>query len=365
MFNVIAVDDEANALNRFSRMVSQDDRLTLIGSFNNPLEALEFASSNTPDIAFLDIEMPQMTGLELAERLMDINPYIEVVFVTAYNQYALEAFQAHATGYLLKPLSRDDFSRQIDIMEKKLKKERPKGANKLIVNCLGSFSIRKPDNDETIKFRTSKAEELLAYLVHSEGRARSKDMILDTLWPDVDIDRAANNFRVTCTYIRSTLADIGYTDVLLRDHDDYSVNISRIQCDYIDFKKGIGNIQTLTLSDCETLLRLYSGPFLENRFYNWADESKGWLENRYMQLLYHAAKLYDEASSIDNSIECYERVLRLDLYEENAIKEVLRLKASKLPTQAVLDYFDKYCSMLYEEYGSEPSRELKAFVKTL
>lgn len=366
MFQVIAVDDEQNALNRFERLISQDNRLTLLSTFTKPAEALEYVKSNHVDIAFLDIEMPGMTGLELAEALMDCNPYIEIVFVTAYNQYALEAFRAHATGYLLKPLSREDFTAQIDIMEKKLAKVHTPKDGKLYVNCLGTFSIRKsPDEGENIRFRTSKAEELLAFLIHSEGRPRSKDMILDNLWPDADIDKAGNNFRVTCTYIRSTLADLGYIDILLRDHDDYSVNISRISCDYIEFRKKVSNTESLTLEDTQAAVDMYKGPYLENRFYDWAEDARGWLENRYVELLYHGGKLMDEAGKVDTAIQYYEDILRVDLYEENAVKEVIRLKGTKLPPAAVREYFDKYCNMLYEEYGSEPSKELRDMVRAL
>ncbi|MBO7333347.1 MAG: response regulator [Lachnospiraceae bacterium] len=364
MFKVIAVDDEQNALNRFERLISQDSRLTLLSTFTKPLEALEYAKNNHVDIAFLDIEMPGMTGLELAESLMDYNPYIEIVFVTAYNQYALEAFRAHATGYLLKPLSREDFTAQIDIMEKKLSKERIPKDDMLYVSCLGSFSIRRtPEEGENIRFRTSKAEELLAFLIHSEGRSRSKDMILDSLWPDADLDKAANNFRVTCTYIRNTLADLGYIDILLRDHDDYSVNISRIKCDYIEFRKKVNNISELSLSEAQAAIALYKGPYLENRFYDWAEDARGWLENRYVELLYRAASLCVEADKIDNAIINYEAILSIDLYEENAIKEVIKLKALKLPPSAVKEYYNRYCNLLYEEYGSEPSRELKDLMK--
>lgn len=366
MFQVIAVDDEQNALNRFERLISQDSRLSLLSTFTKPTEALEYVKSNHVDIAFLDIEMPGMTGLELAEALMDYNPYVEIVFVTAYNQYALEAFRAHATGYLLKPLSREDFTAQIDIMEKKLSKEHISKDDKLYVNCLGSFSIRKsPEEGENIRFRTSKAEELLAFLIHSEGRPRSKDMILDNLWPDADIDKAANNFRVTCTYIRSTLADLGYIDILLRDHDDYSVNISKINCDYIDFRKKVSNIENLSLEESQNTVNLYKGSYLENRFYDWAEDARGWLENRYVELLYHAGKLNAEAEKIEAAIIDYEAILSVDLYEENAVKEVIKLKSKKLPPAAVKEYYDRYCNMLYEEYGSEPSKELKDMMRAL
>lgn len=365
MFKVIAVDDEQNALNRFERLITTDNRLELLKTFTKPADAIEFAKTNHIDIAFLDIEMPEMTGLELAECLMDANPYLEVVFVTAYNQYALEAFKAHATGYLLKPLSHDDFTAQIDSMEKKLEKTRKVEDDRLIINCFGAFSIKKASDNEPLRFRTSKAEELLAFLIQNEGRARSKDMILDTLWPEADLDKAANNFRVTCTYIRSTLADFGYTDVLVRDHDDYSVNTSRIKCDYIDFRNKIANPDTLPLADVEVLVNIYKGPYLENRFYDWAEETKGWLESRYIQLLYRAGRLYSEAGRIDAAIDSFEAVLHVDLYEEDAFKEIIRLKQKKLPPAAIREYYEKYCDSLFKEYGLEPSREVKDLMKTI
>jgi two-component SAPR family response regulator len=365
MFKVIAVDDEQNALNRFERLISQDNRLELLKSFTKASDAIEFAKTNTVDIAFLDIEMPEMTGLELAEILMDSNPYLEVVFVTAYNQYALDAFRAHATGYLLKPLSTEDFSKQIDNMEKKLNKTPQVADDRLVITCFGSFSIRKGSDNEPLRFRTSKAEELLAYLVQNEGRARVKDSILDTLWPDADLDKAANNFRVTCTYIRSTLADFGYTDVLVRDHDDYSINTARIKCDYLEFRSKIANPDTLGLPEVETLINLYKGPYLENRFYDWAEETKGWLEGRYIQLLYRAGRLYAEADRIDAAIDAFESVLRVDLYEEDAFKEVIRLKQKKLPPAAIRDYYEKYKDSLFKEYGLGPSQEIKELIKAI
>jgi two-component SAPR family response regulator len=365
MFKVIAVDDEQNALNRFERLISQDNRLELLKSFTKASDAIEFAKTNTVDIAFLDIEMPEMTGLELAEILMDSNPYLEVVFVTAYNQYALDAFRAHATGYLLKPLSTEDFSKQIDNMEKKLNKTPQVADDRLVITCFGSFSIRKGSDNEPLRFRTSKAEELLAYLVQNEGRARVKDSILDTLWPDADLDKAANNFRVTCTYIRSTLVDFGYTDVLVRDHDDYSINTARINCDYIDFRNKFASPDTLSLADIEYLIGLYKGPYLENRFYDWAEETKGWLESRYIQLLYRAGELYTENGRIDAAIDSYEAILRVDLYEEEAFRRIIKLTQKKLPPAAIRDYYTKYSESLNKEYGLDPSHDIKEMMRAI
>ena len=98
MLRAIAVDDEERALDRFERVMKEETRVHVVGRFTDASEALEFARRNPLDIAFLDIEMPAMNGLDLAEALNRENPSIEVVFITAFDQYALRAFRAHAIG---------------------------------------------------------------------------------------------------------------------------------------------------------------------------------------------------------------------------------------------------------------------------
>ncbi len=140
MFRVIGVDDEKQALDRFERIMKQDARVLVTGTFTRVEDAAEFVRRNPVDVAFLDIEMPGRSGLELAERLTEENPYIEVVFITAYDKYALQAFQAHAIGYLLKPLDIDEVSRQIDNFARKLGyRQKPICSGYLTIKCLGQY----------------------------------------------------------------------------------------------------------------------------------------------------------------------------------------------------------------------------------
>ncbi len=81
MFHVIVVDDENAALNRFERIASQDQRIVIDGKFLYPDDAVAFIKQHSVDIAFLDIEMPEICGLELAEKLMEIDPYIRVILL--------------------------------------------------------------------------------------------------------------------------------------------------------------------------------------------------------------------------------------------------------------------------------------------
>lgn len=104
--NIIYVDDEKPALDNFCLTVRNFPNIKNLQLFQSGKEALEYARKNQVDAAFLDMEMQEMHGLELAKRLKKVNPNINIVFVTAYEQYALQAFGVDAIGYLLKPYTR-------------------------------------------------------------------------------------------------------------------------------------------------------------------------------------------------------------------------------------------------------------------
>ena len=101
------VDDEPLACRLLSSYVERTDSLTLAGSFTSASRGLEAINSVVPDIAFLDIQMPEMSGIELAGRITAAGT--RVVFTTAYPDFALEGFRVNALHYLLKPISYSEF----------------------------------------------------------------------------------------------------------------------------------------------------------------------------------------------------------------------------------------------------------------
>jgi len=102
----ITIDDEPLALRLVSDYVSKTPFLELVGSFDNPLDAIDFLSTQSADLIFVDIQMPDLTGIEFI-RTLDEPP--KVVFTTAYEKYAIEGFKLNATDYLLKPFSYEEF----------------------------------------------------------------------------------------------------------------------------------------------------------------------------------------------------------------------------------------------------------------
>ena len=104
----IVVDDEELSMRQFEIECAQVREIELVGRFTNPLEALEYARNNTVDFALLDIEMPQMNGIELARRLREIKRDMIIIFVSGYSDYVLDALKMKSDYYVFKPYSRED-----------------------------------------------------------------------------------------------------------------------------------------------------------------------------------------------------------------------------------------------------------------
>lgn len=111
----IAIDDEPLALKLVTDYVSKTGLLTLVGEFDNPLDAIDFLSNDPVDLIFLDIQMPDLTGIEFIKTLP--NPP-KIIFTTAYEKYALESYKLNAVDYLLKPFSYQEFLTAVQKVKK-------------------------------------------------------------------------------------------------------------------------------------------------------------------------------------------------------------------------------------------------------
>ncbi len=126
----IAVDDEPRALEIIENFTSKIDYLDLVGKFRNPLDAIDFLMQNEIDLIFLDINMPDITGIELV-KILSQKPM--VIFTTAYSEYALESYELDAIDYLLKPFEFDRFIKAV-IKAKKMYQPKSGAENKHAVH---------------------------------------------------------------------------------------------------------------------------------------------------------------------------------------------------------------------------------------
>jgi two-component system, LytTR family, response regulator len=123
MIRAIIIDDEPSALNVLSLMLKKKckDDVEIVGTTNSPFAGKMLIEQQQPDLVFLDIEMPGMTGVDLVRSFT--NPSFRVVFVTAYDDYAVEAFRLSAVDYLLKPIGAEDVMRAVQKIKDDIKKD--------------------------------------------------------------------------------------------------------------------------------------------------------------------------------------------------------------------------------------------------
>lgn len=121
MIKVILVDDERPALEELTYLLKEYDYIQIVGAYTDPIVALEALHKMKVDVAFLDISMPEMDGFMLAEAVTRLEDPPLIIFATAYDAFAIKAFDIHAVDYLLKPLSEERLSKTVQRIEELLK----------------------------------------------------------------------------------------------------------------------------------------------------------------------------------------------------------------------------------------------------
>ena len=162
----VIVDDEVSTLQLLNKKVnSLFSDVDVEATFDHPDDALEYLGSNTPDLVFLDVEMPGMNGFELLSALPEVS--FQLIFVTAYSEYALQALKNAAVDYVLKPVDDDDLLRAVDKARTNLEQEKQAQSSEALVNLLQETILRT----RKVVVPTSKGLSLIPEdeVMHLEG----------------------------------------------------------------------------------------------------------------------------------------------------------------------------------------------------
>jgi two-component system LytT family response regulator len=365
MIRAIIVDDEKPAINALQDLLSEYDDIELVGQFMNPYQALSRIGELAFDIAFLDIEMPEMNGLELGERLLEADPSKDIIYITAYDAYAVEAFEVCALDYLLKPVSPRRMKKTLERLRTKQAgakeiSEPPLGGNPCRVLCFGRFEVVLEGEDGLfIPWRIAKVRELLAYLVHFRGQIVRKSNILEALWPELEVDRAAVYLH-TCIYqIRKTLKQYRMAKHLevrfIRD--GYQLTVHPFDCDVDVFLRGISSgerAEEPTLEALEAAEQLYGSGYYAQDDFPWALGSQRELEAKYMEAVKRLAQ-HDSVQDRDLlAIRRWSELARLDPYNEEYHEQLLRLYAKTGERALVIRQYNQMVELLRDELDIDP-----------
>lgn len=235
MINVAIIDDEQLAVDNLKYILSRFPDLNIVGAYTDIDDFMDCLAKNHVQLVFMDIEMPETNGLELASLVTEKYKNIEIVFATAYNQYAVEAFEVSAIDYILKPLSISRITKTIEKIRQRIPKEEEKEKN-VFIKCFGGFEIYI--NNNLIPFKLSKAKEVLAYLINSMGKSLGWMTIADDVWPDsYDDKKLMNNFHVASFSLRTFLNENGISEIFDYSRNLYRVDTTKFTCDYLQLNE--------------------------------------------------------------------------------------------------------------------------------
>ena len=260
---IIAVDDEYLALKSTERAIKEAIADCSLACFTTPSKALLYAKEHQLDAAFLDIEMGGMSGLQLAKYLKEIYGKTNIVFVTGYADYAMEAFSMYVSGYLLKPVSAQAIAQAMGQLRYPVARPRDK---RLCVQTFGNFELFV--DGKPLKFGRLKTKELFAYLVSRQGAECSNNEIIAAIWEDKPDSRALQSqFRHLVMDLRRTLLSAGIEGLLVKRRGYVAAAPDKFTCDFYDFCNGSADA-----------VNKYKGEFMAQ--YSWAEFTNAYLDNR-------------------------------------------------------------------------------------
>ncbi len=262
---IICVDDEELVLQLNVALCRDVEPRTDVKGFSRASDALEWLKSNTADIALLDINMPEMSGLELAAHVKELRPDTAIIFVTGYTEYAVEAFAMHASGYLLKPINKERLAAEINFVLPGHAQPKRETAH-IAVRSFGNFDLLV--DGIPASFPRAKSKELLAYLVDRQGGSVTRTEAFGILWEDAMYDRAMQKqLDVVIRSMRTTLEQYGVSEILEMKSGSMRIRPELIDCDMYRFMEG--DIKAVNS---------YRGEYMSS--YAWAELTEAYMDRQ-------------------------------------------------------------------------------------
>lgn len=253
--NIIAVDDEKLSLEALVSCINENLPNVTVNAFRKTSDAEVYVCRNGCDIAFLDIEMRDVNGIELAKKIQEINSKVNIVFVTGYGDYTGEAFSIFASAYIMKPVTAEKVKKALETLRygNVLEEGRLKAVT------FGNFEVYS--HGEPIKFRYKKTKELLAYLIDRRGAMCTNNEIIAVIWEDDDFGTDRQDYLKKLKQdLVNTLLELGSEDAVIRQRGQIAVNPKCIECDLFKYLEGDS-----------TMVNSYQGEYMSQ--YSWAEYS--------------------------------------------------------------------------------------------
>ena len=364
---IILIDDEPLALEVLAAALSDYEDIHIAGSYTNPLLALEEMEEVQPDAVFLDIEMEPYNGLEMAQLFLEQRSSLEIVFLTAYSQYAVDAFEINAIDYLLKPIQEKRLAKAIERLRGKLasvQKEADEGgtsAKTLQAKGFGNFRV-VDEAGNALLWRTQKSKELFAYLWTQGENSVHKRLIADIIFPDKDADKAATLLHTTIYQLRKSLKKLGYSNGVVYFNEGYKLSLP-VSSDLYRLNE-IMAANVFDDDEIQEILKIYQGDLLEEEGYHWAFAD----QQIYKDMVFNVLKRYVQKCLVSGKLGSLvkfslDAMLRIDPLNENAAELMIQYYGELNQKTSLEKFYQDYLKELSREMGLEPPTSITSFYR--
>lgn len=359
---VMLVDDEQLAVEVLEVLLNRIEGIEVVGTYTDPEDAIREIEQNEVDAIFLDMEMGPLHGLEISKKLKIKRPNIEIVFVTAHAQFAVDAFEVKACDYLLKPVSQARLEQTINQLREKrgiqtkIKRNVEPKMKTLSARTMGSFHLIDSENNE-VKWRTKKVKELFIYLWHHSPNPIHRSRILEDLWADHPEDRATTLMHTSLYQLRKTIKDIGLNNPVTLINEQYIFNM-HIKSDLGEMERIMG-ASDRTRIDIETIIGLYKGGYLEEENYEWALTKHGRVKDAFLEYVGKYVQSEMENKSPSHLIEiCLEKMIGLEPYNEKFVYLLVDYYGKTKNIRKMVAVVEKFKEAWVEELGIDIPEEI-------
>ena len=363
---VILVDDERLALEYLEHQLLKIEGVEIIGKYTNPIDGAKVIKNNAIDIIFLDIQMPEVDGLALAEKLLEQSPRLNIVFVKAYEEYAVKAFEINAIDYLLKPINKDRLLKTINRIKDKeeglFKNKNNQYKENLNLKLFRDVRLENSKGgDIDLKWRTAKAEQVFLYLLQNKGLDIHRDKIIELMWQGVEINKATQQLYTAVYQMRRTLSDYNKNFKIKSTQRGYMLVLNNIKIDVDEFTQLVSSNKRLnkkTIKDYERAVEIANGEYLEGYDYIWCEIERQRLILMWLKAMKEIINWHYKNNQLDKAISFCFSVLNRYPLEEEIYLSIMRIFSKQNKNLEIHEYYKQLQSILLEEMAEQPNKEI-------
>jgi two-component SAPR family response regulator len=242
---ILAVLENEAAVAPFMQMTTKLAPEAELLCFGNPLPALAAARKTEVDIAILDVDLPELNGLDFGQYLQELYPFVNLIYLAEDRERAYDAIRQHASGYLLKPAAEESVRSELEDLRHPAVQKNQK---RLFAQTFGNFELFA--DGKPVAFKYTKTKEIVAVLINNRGAQTTNGEIIACLWEDDgDPEKKASYLSNLRQDLQNTFTRLKLNGIILKQRGSLAIATDRIECDLYDWLEKKKNSRYSYLGD--------------------------------------------------------------------------------------------------------------------